>query len=164
MMNKNGIIKTIIKFIFIKRECILLKTRNFYYSNLFSNFGKNSNIFGSINVINSENINFGNNSTINESGFLNAREKIIIGDYVHISPYVIINSGGLDYKKKMGDRIHIAKPINIEHGVWIGSGVIINPGVTIGTNSVVGTGSVVTKDIPSNVVVAGVPAEIIKNI
>lgn len=44
--------------------------------------------------------------------------------------------------------------------MWIGSGAIINPGVTIGRNSVIGAGSVVTKDIPANVVAAGVPCRV----
>lgn len=43
-------------------------------------------------------------------------------------------------------------------------GATITPGVTIGENSVVAAGSVVTKDVPDNVVVGGVPAKIIKNL
>jgi len=42
--------------------------------------------------------------------------------------------------------------------------VVINPGVTIGDNSVIGAGSVVTKDIPPNVVAAGVPCRVIREI
>ena len=60
--------------------------------------------------------------------------------------------------------IEFAKPISIGDNVWVGGGVIINPGVTVGDNSVVGSGSVVTKDIPSNVVVAGNPAKFIRDI
>ena len=60
--------------------------------------------------------------------------------------------------------IEFAKPISIGDNVWVGGGVIINPGVTIGDNSVVGSGSVVTKDVPSNVVVAGNPAKFIRDI
>jgi len=42
--------------------------------------------------------------------------------------------------------------------------VTILPGITINANSIVGAGSVVTKDVPENVIVAGNPAKIIKNI
>ena len=52
----------------------------------------------------------------------------------------------------------------IEENAWIGIGAIICPGVTIGRNAVVAAGAVVTKDVPDNVVVAGVPAKIIKKI
>ena len=47
---------------------------------------------------------------------------------------------------------------------WIGAGATILPGVTIGENSVVGAGSVVTRDVESNIIVAGNPARVIKKI
>nr|WP_324248840.1 DapH/DapD/GlmU-related protein [Streptococcus macedonicus] len=60
--------------------------------------------------------------------------------------------------------IGIAKPVTIGNDVWIGGNVTILPGVTIGNNVVVAAGAVVTKDIPDNCVVAGVPAKMIKTI
>ena len=57
-----------------------------------------------------------------------------------------------------------ALPVKIGNGCWIGGGAIILPGVSIGDGTVIGAGSVVTKDIPDNVVVAGNPAKIIKEI
>ena len=60
--------------------------------------------------------------------------------------------------------IEYAKEIRIGDNVWIGGGAIINPGVTIGENSVIGSGSVVTKDIPANVVAAGNPCRVIREI
>ncbi|WP_278853885.1 DapH/DapD/GlmU-related protein, partial [Thomasclavelia spiroformis] len=48
--------------------------------------------------------------------------------------------------------------------VWIGSHATILPGVTIGDNAIVAAGAVVTKDVPANTVVGGVPAKIIKNV
>lgn len=48
--------------------------------------------------------------------------------------------------------------------MWIGGDTTINPGVTIGDNSVIGSGSVVTKDIPANVVAAGNPCRVIREI
>lgn len=55
-----------------------------------------------------------------------------------------------------------AKPITIGSDVWVGGGAIICPGVTIGDRSVIGAGSVVTRDIPSDVIVAGHPARVIR--
>jgi maltose O-acetyltransferase len=60
--------------------------------------------------------------------------------------------------------IEYAKPIVINDNVWIGGGVIITPGVTIGMNSIIGAGSVVTKDIPGNVIAAGNPCRVIREI
>ena len=56
------------------------------------------------------------------------------------------------------------KPIIIEENVWLGEGVKVLKGVTIGKNSVIGAGSVVTKSIPDNVIAAGNPCKIIKQI
>ncbi len=57
-----------------------------------------------------------------------------------------------------------AKKVTIGNKVWIGAGVNINQGVTIGDNSIIGSGSVVTKDIPANVIAAGVPCRVIREI
>lgn len=55
-------------------------------------------------------------------------------------------------------------PITIGDDCWFGGSVIVLPGITIGDNVVVGAGSVVTHDIPSNTVVAGNPAHIIRHV
>ena len=54
--------------------------------------------------------------------------------------------------------------VTIGNNVWIGGGTQICPGVTIGDNTVIGAGIVVTKDIPANVVAAGVPCRVMREI
>ena len=54
--------------------------------------------------------------------------------------------------------------VKIGNNVWIGGGVNILSGITVGNNVVIAAGAVITKDVPNNVVVAGVPAKIIKRI
>lgn len=66
--------------------------------------------------------------------------------------------------KRNRDRLEFGLPIHVGDDVWIGGNSVILPGITIGNNSVVGAGSVVTKDVPEDVVVAGNPAKVIKNI
>ena len=138
------------------------RLRTMYYRSLFKSFGQRSRVVGRLVVYHPNNISLGGNSVLNEGVLLNARAPITIGSLVHISPYCIVNAGGLDYSQTMERRAHFAKPINIEDGVWIGSGAIINPGVTIGMNSVIAAGAVVTRDVPADSIAAGGPAEGIK--
>jgi len=139
--------------------------RTFLYSLVFKSFGNDSVILGAINVLSPHRIKIGKGVAINPGCFLNGHGGIDIGDFVNISPRAIINTGGLDYTKRMEDRKqHIYKNVVIHEGVWIGSGAIINPGVHIGKHSVIGAGAVVTKDVPENVIMVGVPAKILKTI
>lgn len=57
-----------------------------------------------------------------------------------------------------------AEPIEIGDNVWLGGGAVVCPGVTIGEDTVVGAGAVVTRDLPSGVVAAGVPARVLREI
>lgn len=56
------------------------------------------------------------------------------------------------------------KPVKICDDAWIGMNVIILKGVTIGEGAIVGAGSVVTRDVPSWTIVAGNPAQVVKQI
>lgn len=54
--------------------------------------------------------------------------------------------------------------IHLKKNVWLGTGVSVLPGVTIGENTIIGAGSVVTKDLPANVIAAGNPARVVRNL
>jgi len=58
----------------------------------------------------------------------------------------------------------LTKPIRVKQKAWIGAGATILPGVTIGRNAVVAAGAIVSKDVPDNTIVGGVPAKLIKSI
>jgi len=62
------------------------------------------------------------------------------------------------------DADHHGHDITIGEGCWIASGVIITGQVNIGDNSIIGAGSIVTKNVPSGVFAAGVPAKVIKKL
>lgn len=90
---------------------------------------------------------------------------VTIGDNVLIAPNVTISVTGHPVHHELRENGEMFSfPVTIGNNVWIGSNVVINPGVTIGNNSVIGAGSIVTKDIPANVVAAGVPCNVIREI
>lgn len=60
--------------------------------------------------------------------------------------------------------LEYSAPVVIKDNVWVCSGAIICGGVTIGENSVIAAGAVVTKDVPANSVVMGVPAKVVRQI
>lgn len=85
--------------------------------------------------------------------------RIYITDHHHGEPTIQM------LKLAPKDRPLISKgPVIIKNNVWVGEGAAIMPNVTIGENSIIATNAVVTKDVPPNCVVAGVPAVIIKYI
>ena len=88
---------------------------------------------------------------------------ITIEDDVLIGPRVNLTTENhpLDTADR---RALICKPILIKRNAWIGAAATILPGVTIGENSVVAAGAVVSKDVPANTVVGGIPAKHIKDI
>jgi maltose O-acetyltransferase len=61
---------------------------------------------------------------------------------------------------RSGDRVFA--PITIGNGAWLASRTLVLPGVTIGNGSVVAAGAVVTRDVPDNALVAGVPARVVR--
>ncbi|MDO4556211.1 MAG: sugar O-acetyltransferase [Lachnospiraceae bacterium] len=111
------------------------------------------------------NISIGNHFYANFDCVMLDGGGIEIGDHVLFGPRVgIYTSNHALNAKERADGYCYAKPVKIGNNVWIGAGVHINQGVTIGDNTIVGSGSVVTKDIPANVVAAGVPCKVIRKI
>ena len=90
---------------------------------------------------------------------------ISIGNNVHITDGVkfITHDGGTLLFRNVVPDLEITKPITVGDNVYIGNNVIILPGVQIGSNVVIGAGAVVTKDVPDNSVMVGVPAHRIKS-
>ena len=87
--------------------------------------------------------------------------SIKIGKRVRIGANVTI----MDSDAHLDDpRSGMPNPIEIEDNAWIGAGSLILKGVTIGRNSFIGAGSVVTKSIPANVIAAGVPCRVIRQL
>jgi acetyltransferase-like isoleucine patch superfamily enzyme len=88
-------------------------------------------------------------------------KKITIGDNVRVGANVTIIDGDAHQDDPRAGK---NKDIVIEDNVWLGMNVVVLKGVTIGRNSLIGAGSIVTKDIPANVVAAGNPCRIVKQL
>lgn len=114
-------------------------------------------------------INYGKHLTIGKNVFINfnctllALGGIVIEDGVLIGPGVKIMSEGHPLSPAERQSLVPGK-IHIRQNAWIGAGASILPGITIGENAVVAAGAVVTRDVPANMVVAGVPAKVIKSL
>lgn len=111
----------------------------------------------------------GKNITIGKGVFINMGCKfqdqggIFIGNGVLIGHNVVLAT--LNHAMSPNQRsTMIPKPIHIGENVWLGSNSTILPGVTIGDGAIVAAGAVVTKDVPENTIVGGVPAKVMRYI
>lgn len=144
------------------------KQLNAFKATLYS-CGNNLKLFGTPELMGAEKLIIGNDCRLNSGVYINARSGVTIGDDVTLSCGAKIISTGYDIAHwvNTGEKIHVEDtPVHIGNHCWIGANAVILPGVKItGEYVVIGAGAVVTKDITeSKVIVAGVPAKIIKNI
>ncbi|MDR2275183.1 MAG: sugar O-acetyltransferase [Sphingobacterium sp.] len=107
-------------------------------------------------------ITIGRNVFVNQNCTFYDLGGLDIGDEVMIGPNVSLITSGHAIEPSLRRNVTTGKPIKIERNVWIGTGAIVVGGVTIGENSIVAAGSVVTKNVPSNCVVGGNPAKVIR--
>lgn len=116
-------------------------------------------------------ITIGDDCNFGEYCQITAINKITIGNGLLTGRFVYIGDnshGGLSWDEAEippSQRHLISKgEIKIGNNVWIGDKASIMGGVTIGDNVIIGAGSIITHDIPSNSLVAGVPAKILKQL
>ena len=111
------------------------------------------------------NIEIGENFYSNHNLVILDPAKVTFGNNVFVGPncgfYTAEHPIDTETRNK---GLEYALPIKIGNNVWIGGGVTVLAGVTVGDNSIIGAGSVVTKDIPANVIVAGNPCKVIREI
>lgn len=112
---------------------------------------------------------FGRRLTLGKRVIINDQVQITDLGGIHLAYDVLIGPGAsLITVNHQLDPAHrhdlMVAPITIQQNAWVGAKAIILPGVTIGRNAVVGAGAVVTRDVPADTVVAGVPAKVMKTI
>lgn len=131
--------------------------RRFIYRFWGVKIGKGSTIHMGAIFYDPRNIKIGEDTIIGENAVLDGRDKLIFGNHVDLASEVMIYNGEHDINdENFGPKY---APVVIEDYVFIGPRAIILPGVTIKKGAVVAAGAVVTKDVPENTVVAGVPAK-----
>lgn len=107
----------------------------------------------------------GRDSLIGEYNVIRGQGGITIGDRVYTSPMVqmlAVNHVFDDPQRPFVEQGITAQGIAVENDVWIGSGAILTDGVRVGRGAVVAAGAVVTRDVPPQTVVAGVPAQVVR--
>ena len=104
-------------------------------------------------------VKIGEHIFFNHSLTMMAAGGITIDDGAFIGPECAIVTTNHDFANR---NVLECKGVHICRKAWLGVRVTVCPGVTIGENAVVAAGAVVTKDVPANTVVAGVPAKVIK--
>ena len=148
-MNMNKVTELLRKLIFKTR---LMFCTDFTKGKVYSKFLK---------------VNIGENSVITGNVIFGSEPYLInIGNNVRITHGVMFHThdGGVGILRSKYPGINVIKGITVGNNVFIGSNATIMPGVTIGNNVIIGASSVVTRDIPDNVVYAGIPAKFIKTI
>jgi maltose O-acetyltransferase len=96
---------------------------------------------------------------------LDVHAEVTIGDCVQFGQQVMVltNTHELGSQHARWGRLD-AQPVRIGSGAWLGARVTVLPGVNIGEGAVVAAGAVVTRDVPPNTLVAGVPARVLREL
>lgn len=145
-------------------ESVTLAFRRGVWKGRAMSVGRNVVIRSNVTIRHPEKIAIGDNTSINEYCHIWGGGGVTIGDDTLIAAHTIITSQTHDANANVFRNSLIETPVFIGNNVWIGSGAIIMPGIKIGNGSIIGAGSVVTRNVPAGVVVAGVPAKVIRTL
>ena len=110
-----------------------------------------------------KNIHFGQNVFVNSGCRFQDQGGIWLGDNALIGHNAVLATLNHDPDPEKRANL-LPSPIRIGNNVWLGANVTVLPGVSIGDGAIIAAGAVVTKDVPANTVVGGVPARTIKTI
>ena len=131
--------------------------RKYFYRISGITIGKQSWIYGGLEVRHPKRIAIGNNTIIGNNAILDGRLGLSIGNNVNISTGAWIWTVQHDHRDP--DFLDIGGAVVIEDYVWISCRVVVLPGVTIGKGSVIAAGAVVTKNVEPYSLMGGVPAK-----
>jgi acetyltransferase-like isoleucine patch superfamily enzyme len=110
-------------------------------------------------------VRIGAKSVLGQECTVSAFQHVEIGRECVIADRVMLidfDHGVVDVERPVRLQGIYKRDVNVGHNVWIGYGACLLRGVRVGDNAIVGTGAVVTRDVPDNAVVAGVPARVLR--
>ena len=131
--------------------------------------GERSRLMGSLHITGraswQDNLSIGADTLLTGPLSVDLEAPVHIGDRVRIGHDALL----LTVDHRIGEHDYrcgpsVARPISIGDGAWLGSRVIVLPGVSIGRGAVVAAGAVVTRDVPDDTLVAGVPARVVRSL
>ena len=132
---------------------------------LFAQIGEPFTVYPGFHCDNGRHIRIGSHAFINYNVSIMDRGTVTIGDHVLLAPNVVITTSNHPFDPRLRrESLGYASPVTIGNDVWIGANAVILPGVTLGNNVIVAAGAVVTRDVPDNTLVAGVPARPIRDL
>lgn len=138
--------------------------RGFFLGLFFYNNGKRLMIKENVEIYHPERFSVGFKCGIGRNCVIDAFGYVTFGNNVRLGPNVMIATmSHASVGQSIGSVEKCTKPVIIGNNVWIGHGVTILPGVKVGDNVIIAAGAVVTKNVPNDVTVGGVPAIIIKS-
>lgn len=149
---------------FLPDNGLAIRLRGFLISLFLPGRPKRLLIGRDVTLLSINRLKLGNHVYIAKGCWINAVGGIAFEDEVVLAPYVVMSSNNHGFKDGSVQRggAHPA-PIKIGFGTWIAAHSVIAAGVEVGKGNLVAANSVVTKSTANNVVVAGVPAKVIKD-
>jgi acetyltransferase-like isoleucine patch superfamily enzyme len=138
----------------------ILRKKIWFYS--LKHMGNGSEIMRGTIIHGSNMLTIGDRVKIGEYCHIWANEGLSVGNDSLIAAHCTLTTLTHDPDAALYNKSLISKPIVIGQNVWMGYGVRVLPGINIGDNSIIAAGSVITKNIPNNCLVAGVPAKVIR--
>ncbi|MFL5900401.1 MAG: acyltransferase [Solirubrobacterales bacterium] len=110
-------------------------------------------------------VEIGSKTVMGQECTISAYQRVRIGEQCVIADramFIDFDHGVVEVERPIRRQGIYKRDVVVGSNVWIGYGACVLRGVSVGDNSIVGTNSVVTKDVPANAVVAGIPARIIR--
>jgi acetyltransferase-like isoleucine patch superfamily enzyme len=110
-------------------------------------------------------VEIGAKTVLGQDCTISAYQRVRIGRECIVADRVMLidfDHGAVEVERPVRQQGIYKRDVRVGHNVWIGYGACLLRGVSVGDNSIVGTSAVVTRDVPANAVVAGVPARVIR--
>lgn len=141
---------------------LTIRLRGMFYKPFIARCRKNFAVAKAVQLKSTSRLTIGDNVYLASGVWLNAMGGMTIEDEVVMGPYVVISTGTHTFKDnsvRFGGTI--MEPVTIGRGTWLAAHTVVRAGVKIGSGVLGAANAAVTKDVPDNVIVGGVPAKVI---